>query len=268
MNKSFIINLLNESSSIANEYFGKVADISMKSGDANQVLTQADEKISQLLFIAVQNAYPEHNIIDEESGIIDKKSEYTWVFDPIDGTSNYAAGLPTYGIIIGLLKNWKPLIGAIALPAFNEVYYAEKGKGTTLNDKPIHVTSNPDLNRALVSWGIDTHPEDPERVHKEMKILEDVIQSTLNFRSNNSAFDACMFFKGALGGYLHKDTKVWEVPTFQILAEEAGGVFTSFEGKKHDYSNIMIEEFGTRYTFCMAPSQFHPKLQEIIHKHT
>ena len=73
-----------------------------------------------------------HNIIDEEAGIIDKKSEYTWVFDPIDGTSNYASGLPMYGVIIGLLKDWKPLIGAIALPAFGEIYYAERGKGCLL----------------------------------------------------------------------------------------------------------------------------------------
>ena len=133
MNKSFVLNLLNEASAIAHEYFGKVSDISMKSGDANQVLTQADQDVSSLLLEAVQKAYPHHNIIDEEAGIIDKKSEYTWVFDPIDGTSNYASGLPMYGVIIGLLKDWKPLIGAIALPAFGEIYYAERGKGTTVS---------------------------------------------------------------------------------------------------------------------------------------
>src|SRR5438105_2458127 len=100
----FIEKNLQEASEIANKSFGKVTG-TIKGEDANQVLTETDLAIGKLLIEKIKRIYPTYNIIDEEAGVIDNHSEYTWVIDPIDGTSNFASGSPLYGIMIGLLQN-------------------------------------------------------------------------------------------------------------------------------------------------------------------
>lgn len=98
----FIEEVLKPVSRIANRNFGEV-EATTKPEDNNQVLTKTDIEIGNFLISKVKKTFPNHNIIDEEAGIIDNNSEYTWVIDPIDGTSNFANGVPAYGIMIGLL---------------------------------------------------------------------------------------------------------------------------------------------------------------------
>src|SRR6266480_2198591 len=138
--QSFIIAVLQETSKIANEKFGKVTG-TIKGGDSNQVLTEADVAIGKFIIQKIKQEYPDYNIIDEEAGIIDNKSDFTWVIDPIDGTSNFAQGVPHYGIMIGLLKKATTIAGGIAFPYFHELCFAEKGKGAYCNDKRITVSS-------------------------------------------------------------------------------------------------------------------------------
>lgn len=135
----FIADQLRQAARIAESYVGHVRG-TVKPGDNNQVLTEADVAIGKHLVAAIQSAFPDHNIIDEEAGGIDKNSSFTWVIDPIEATSNFAAGLPQYGIMIGLLENAKPLAGGIIAPAFNKLYIAQKGYGSTCNGETIKVT--------------------------------------------------------------------------------------------------------------------------------
>src|SRR5690349_3919947 len=155
---AFMEQELKKAAETANGFFGKVSG-TVKPGDSNQVLTDADVAIGEQLVAAVQAAYPDHNVIDEEAGGIDKGSRYTWVIDPIEATSNFAAGLPQYGIMIGLLDGAVPIAGGIIAPAYGKLYLAEKGKGATCNGEPIRVTSESNLLNVLVSYGIDGHQE-------------------------------------------------------------------------------------------------------------
>jgi len=98
-------------------------------------------RLGKNLITKISQAFPEHNIIDEEVGVIDNNSNYTWVIDPIDGTSNFANGVPTYGIMLGLLENNIPIAGGIALPEFSEIYVAEKGTGAFCNGEKVQVSS-------------------------------------------------------------------------------------------------------------------------------
>src|SRR5260221_373099 len=127
--QKFITQTLTVATDIANTHFGKITSVT-KPEDNNQVLTETDIEIGQRIISEIEKTFPEYNIIDEEAGVIDKHSNYTWVVDPIDGTSNFAKGVPTYGVMFGLLYEDRPIAGGIALPAFNEIYTAEKGQGT------------------------------------------------------------------------------------------------------------------------------------------
>lgn len=121
----FISQTLISASKIANDNFGKVSETT-KQGDNNQVLTETDLAIGKYIVQKIQTSFPDFNIIDEEAGVIDKKGRFTWVVDPIDGTSNFAAGLPTYGVMIGLLDGAIPIAGGIALPALIKYSWQKK----------------------------------------------------------------------------------------------------------------------------------------------
>ncbi len=262
--KFFLQETLERSSEIAKSYFGKVSGTTKK-GDNNQVLTEADLEIGKYIIEAIKQKFPTYNIIDEEAGVVDNNSEYTWVVDPIDGTSNFANGIPTYGIMIGLLQSNSSVASGVVLPSLNEIYLAEKGEGATCNGEKIVVTNKTNLLSCLIAYGIDGHQEDPSLTREEIKLLGEIVLNIRNLRSSNSAFDAMMVARGNYGASLNKTSKIWDNVAQQILIEEAGGIYTDFYGKPMEYSNP-LSRVDQNYTWCFGASMLHKELQEIIHK--
>ena len=248
--REFITEVLGSASRIARDSFGKVSGVT-KAEDSNQVLTETDLAISHLLIERIREVFPYHNIIDEEAGAIDNKSEYTWVIDPIDCTSNFAQGIPLYGVMIGLLEGDRPIVGGVALPAFSEICVAEKGKGAWCNNVRLSVTNETDLLSALVAYGIDGHQKDPDFTRTECRLLAEIILNVRNLRSSNSVFDTVMVARGRYGGVLNRSSKIWDNVAQEVLIEEAGGIYTDFFGKRIDYSDP-LSKIGENYTFCAA----------------
>ncbi len=261
--REFIETALGEVSEIAVEKFGKVNG-TVKSEDNNQVLTEADTLIGKRLIELIQDRYPEHSIIDEEAGVIDKKSEYIWVIDPIDGTSNFAQGVPTYGVMLGLLHRDQSIAGGVSLPAFDELLVAERGCGAYCNDAKIAVTENSKSLSTLVAYIIDGHQENPSMTREEMRILGEIILRIRNLRASGSVFDLAMVAKGKYGGFLCRTSKIWDNVAPQIIVEEAGGVYTDFFGVPIIYESA-TERTVENYTVCAASPALHKQLQEIIH---
>src|SRR4030042_5015735 len=260
----FISSTLEEASKIANKYYGKVTS-TVKPEDSNQVLTEADLAIGKFIVSRVREKYPKHNVIDEEAGVIDNNSDCTWVIDPIDGTSNFAKGVPLFGIILGLLYKDQSFAGGVALPLFSEIYIAEKGKGAFCNGKRIKVTKEDKLLNCLVGYSIDGHREDPNLTREEVSLLGEIILNIRNLRSSGCVFDGMMVAKGKFGADHHRNTNIWDVVGRQIIIEEAGGIFTDFYGKPIDYTNH-LKRFSDHYPYCTAPPALHEQLQEIIHR--
>ncbi|OGK15149.1 hypothetical protein A2774_05695 [Candidatus Roizmanbacteria bacterium RIFCSPHIGHO2_01_FULL_39_12c] len=262
--KEFIVNTLQESGEIAKSACGKVTGEAKKE-DSNQVLTETDLEIGKLIISRIEKNYPGHNIIDEETGVKDKKSEFTWVTDPIDGTSNFASGIPTYGIMIGLLERDLPLVCGIALPSFNNIYYARKGKGAYCDGKRIYATKETQLLSVLVAYGIDGHKENPEFTKKEGSILTNIILNCRNLRSSNSCHDVAMVAKGSYGAYINQTQKIWDNVAEHLLVEEAGAKVTDIFGKPLDYNNP-LKKIKEKFTFFAAPPRLHKQLLEIINQ--
>lgn len=259
---NFLKESLSEASKIALDKFGRVKGIS-KGEDNNQVLTEADLVVGKFLIEQISKDYPKHNIIDEEAGIINKHSDFTWLVDPIDGTSNFANGVPLFGIILGLIYRNEPLAGGVSLPYFREIYTAEKGQGAFCNEKKLKVTEESVLLKTLVGYGIDGHQENPQLTKEECILLAEIILNVRNLRSSGCVFDGMMVAKGKFGAYHHRNTNIWDVVGMQVIIEEAGGVFTKFDGHPMDYSNH-LENFKENYPFCTAAPQLHSQLQKII----
>ena len=259
----FITQELELASRTALNFFGKVTSTT-KPGDNNQVLTEADIAIGKQLVEAVQKAFPDYNIIDEEAGIIDNGSNYTWVIDPIDGTANFAVGLPDYGIMIGLLENGIPIAGGISNPAHNRIYVAEKGKGATFNGVVIHVTDEKQLSNILVSYGVDGLPDAPELNQEQCKVLVDILPQIRNFRNSGSeAIDDMYVADGRYGGRINLCAKIWDAVAPYIICTEAGAIWTTANGKAADFTDPLARA-TENFTFCIASPAIHQQLQAII----
>jgi myo-inositol-1(or 4)-monophosphatase len=261
--QKFVVEALEEVSGVARRNFGKVSEV-VKGEDNNQVLTETDLEIGKVLVDSILKRYPKHNVIDEEAGVVDNGSEFTWVVDPIDGTSNFAAGLPLYGIMVGLLKDDQPIVGGVALPEFGEICYAERREGARCNGKEIRVTSEEKLLNTLVAYAIDGHQEEPDLTRRETGLLAEVVLGIRNLRASGSVYDGMMVAKGKYGGYLNRTCKIWDNVAQQVIIEEAGGRYTDFWGDAQDYSEGLRKP-DKNYTWCLAAPALHGQLQRIIH---
>lgn len=265
--EAFLTEVLKAASEIARKNFGSIDELKTKEGDANQVLTQTDLEVGKLIVERVAKTYPEHNIIDEEAGVVDNGSDYTWVIDPIDGTSNFASNIPLYGIMIGLLYNGKPIAGGISLPEFNEIYIAESGKGAYRNGEQIQVTKKDQLISVLVAYNIDGNHAHPEVTRNELITVGEILVNIRNVRNSGSVYDLMAFASGSLGACLTNTAKIWDVVAPHIIAEEAGALVTTFSGTPIDYSNP-VQKVNDTFTWCMAPAPLHEQLQTIIQANT
>jgi len=165
--------------------------------------------------------------------------------------------------MIGLLENETPIAGGLSLPYFQEIYIAGKGQGAFCNNRPIHITTEQRLLSCLVAYGIDGHQENPQLTTNECQILAKIVLHIHNLRSNNSVFDIGMLVKGKYGAALNRTSKIWDNVAQQILIEEAGGIYTDFEGQKMDYYQPLTKA-TQNYTYCAGAPQLHSQLQKII----
>jgi myo-inositol-1(or 4)-monophosphatase len=249
-------------SQVALSYFGQVSAV-FKDGDPAQVLTEADVMIGRMLVAAVRSAYPDHNVIDEETGVVDHRSRYTWVIDPIEATGNFAAGLPDFGIMIGLLDGAAPVAGGIAVPAHGRTYLAERGRGATCNGTSIRASAEHDLERALMSFGFDADRADPARTLQATGLLAAIALAcggTVN--SGCEAVDPMYVADGRLGGRVNLCSRIWDNVAPQIIAEEAGAVWTAADGTPLDYTHP-TERAAQNFAFCVAAPALHRPLTEV-----
>lgn len=258
----FIQEALTKAASIALKNAGRVQHV-VKPEDRNQILTQADIEIGKMITDQIRLAYPNANIIDEELGCLDNGSAFTWVVDPIDGTSNFAAGLPHYGVMLGLLHNDHPVAGGISLPAFDAMYLAIKGKGAWRNGQRTRVSDETDLTMVLSAYGIDGHPNDPERTQREMLQLQKLILSVRNIRTSNSVYDQAMVAQGSYGICANQTSKIWDNVAQQIIIEESGGVYTDISGMPIDYTNA-LDRSQENFTWLAGSPELHAQALKAI----
>ncbi len=263
MNIQFISSLLLKSGEILMDGFGKVTRHSNKQDQSN-IVTESDFRSEELIRKIISNEYPDHNILGEEHGFEDKQSDYTWIIDPLDGTSNYAAQIPWFGILVALLKGGQPILSGAYLPVSDEMYLAEAGKGTTKNGKKIDVTEEVDLKNLLCCYSLD-YSADSSKTDREVQIMKRLVQNCRNLRSTNSILDFCMVADGRMGAALNQTMKIWDIAAPQLIIEEAGGKVTDIEGKRIEY-NPSPASLKENFTAIAANPEVHSAILHIIQK--
>jgi myo-inositol-1(or 4)-monophosphatase len=197
--------------------------------NTSSVVTEADLDSERAMIRLISEAYPDHNILAEESGFRNLGSPYTWVLDPLDGTSNYAAQLPWFGVIVSVLKGTEPVCAGMYLPVPEVLYFCERGGGVERNGVPVRLPKRLRLRETLWAYGIDA-AADSSHVQRQLELLGRLIPHVRNVRATNSLADFCYTLEGKLGGFINLNAKIWDISAIQLMMPEAGGGLTDLSG--------------------------------------
>jgi myo-inositol-1(or 4)-monophosphatase len=208
------------------------------------LVTEVDYKCEEIVIKEIERRFSSHSILSEEKGLIDKNSEYKWILDPLDGTINFAKGIPLFGIILSLLHNDETILGVIYLPMLNELYYCEKGKGAYLNDIKINVSNTSDLQEALISVGDFNIGKDDEMKKQDniemLNIINRLSENTMRTRCFGAAsVDLCFLASGKTDALFYAFCSPWDVLAGELLLRECGGKIT-YLGNNNIYSNANL----------------------------
>jgi myo-inositol-1(or 4)-monophosphatase len=161
-----------------------------------------------------------------------QESDYQWIIDPIDGTVNFAHGIPLCCVSIGLKHRDDLLLGVVYNPMMNELFFAEKGRGAFLNDKPIRVSSKSDFRKACLVTGFPY--KWPTSSEHPIKVFERFILEGLPVRRlGSAAIDLCWVACGRFDGFWEYYLSSWDVAAGYLIVQEAGGIITNFDGEPY-----------------------------------
>jgi myo-inositol-1(or 4)-monophosphatase len=198
----------------------------------NDFVTDIDQAAEQAIIETLSKAYPDHAILGEESGPsknLHDESDFAWIIDPIDGTTNFMHGYPNYCVSIALMQRGIITQAVIYDPVRNDLFTASKGGGAYLNEKRIRVTSHDRIGKALLSAG---HGAGPRALADYLKMYEVMAERCHGIRSAGSAaLELANVAAGRSDGFFEKGLKIWDIAAGSLLVTEAGGIVGEFSGE-------------------------------------
>jgi len=191
------------------------------------VVTEADKASERIIIDSIRSEFPTHSILSEESGsdtVAD--SEWLWVIDPLDGTTNFNQGLPVYSISIALQHNGETVAGVVYAPYLGEMFHAAKGEGAFLNGKKLHCSENDRLSTMVAATGMpydrDRHPDNN---------LDNIARVSMQVRGirrmGSAAIDLAYTAAGYFDAYWELNLNLWDIAAGALLVREAGGIVES-----------------------------------------
>jgi myo-inositol-1(or 4)-monophosphatase len=209
-------------------HFGNITRINHKG--AFDLVTEADTGSEKQIIKTIREAFPDHAILAEESGAGKGNSEYQWIIDPLDGTTNYAHRLPIFTIAIALTRQDEIELGLVLNPIDGELFAAVAGKGAELNGKPIRISSTTSVHDCLLATGFPYNfSEVIEPVMRRFTVCQDASQGVR--RLGSAALDICYVACGRFDGFWEQNLKPWDMAAAALVAAEAGATITDFSNQ-------------------------------------
>lgn len=222
-----VIEWAKHAGTIAREGFLGDHDIAFKG--STDLVTEVDFQCEQYLVDSIRAAYPSHSILTEEAGAVNGENTDRWYIDPLDGTINYAHGIPLYVISIAYAREGRVQLGVVYNPSRKECYYAERGKGAWLNGETLSVSGCNDLQQALLATGFPYHSL--EKFRHNLRVFAKLTQETQGVRRLGcAALEVCYVGSGRFDGYWEQEINAWDVAAGTLIAEEAGATVTDLTG--------------------------------------
>jgi len=196
---------------------------------AIDLVTEADLASEQAIVAILRTRHPEHDILAEEGDYGRRGADQRWIVDPLDGTTNFAHGFPWFAVSIALEVRGEVVLGAVFNPHNNELFVAERGKGATLNGRPLRVSSTENLERALLATGFAyDHKLCPDNNYSHFERFQRAVQAVR--RAGVASLDLACVAAGRFDGFWELKLKPWDVAAGVLLVEEAGGRVSDYGG--------------------------------------
>jgi len=217
--------------------FGEIENLQVSLKGPGDFVTNCDKKVEKILIEELQKARPNYSILSEEIGKIANDTSFKWVIDPIDGTSNFMHGIPHFAISIGLEHDGEIICGIIYDPIKDEMFIAEKGNGSFVNNKRLRVSSRKKLKDCVIFTGGPKHGAiDREISLKEyMKISSEILIPIRKMGS--AALDMAYVAAGRCDGFWSRNLNYWDIAAGIIIVKEAGGFVTDINGENKYLEN-------------------------------
>src|SRR5258705_162908 len=211
-------------------FFNNDFKISHKEG-VNNLVTEADHASEAAIIGIIKKNFPDHQLLAEETGEHIQDSNYKWIIDPIDGTVNFAHGIPLCCVAVAIEKDREIILSAVYAPVLNELFFAEKNMGAWLNDKKISVSDEISVLRSCLVTGFPyTYINMP---NGPLEVFSRLIKKGVPVRRLGSAcIDLCWVACGRFDGFYEHKLEPWDSAAGYLIVEEAGGKVTDHEGKK------------------------------------
>jgi myo-inositol-1(or 4)-monophosphatase len=218
----------------------------------HDIVTEADVAVEQFLIGNIKRQFPDHAVFGEESGHT-AGNEYRWIIDPIDGTMSFLHGQPFYSISVALEYKGSVILGAVYLPAMNELFQAAQDQPAALNDTVIHVARQNDLNECVVATGFACLRQD--QVSRNLKYLGHVLPRISDVRRcGSAAMDLCYVACGRFDGFWELNLNLYDIAAGAFIAQQAGAVVSDFSGTQKDIPGEIV---------CANPV-IHPALRTLL----
>lgn len=205
--------------------------LTISSKAPNDFVTEVDKAAENAIIDVLLQAYPGHGILAEESGSERgaRDSDYVWIIDPLDGTTNFIHGFPVYAVSIALAFKGQVQQAVVYDPSRNDLFYASKGRGAFLNDKRLRVSKRIRMNEALIGTGFPFRKGD--NFKRYVKMFEAVMQNCAGLRRPGAAaLDLCYVAAGYYDGFFETGLHPWDIAAGSLMITEAGGLIGNFTG--------------------------------------
>lgn len=230
---------------IIKKYYSQTKAIkTVNKKEGNDIVTDIDLFMEANIIKELSALYPTHSFMAEENGSINKKCDgdaYCWIIDPIDGTINFAAGLPEYGIVVALQKNGETILGVTYLPQFNELYTAIKGQGAYCNGKKLRVSTKTDLNDCVVMICLDAK-HTAEEIEQSLKFIRRIFPKIRGLRiAGSSSVATCWVASGKIEAMINlRTSKSLGSTAGRLFVSEAGGKVTNLVGNPRKAKDTIL----------------------------
>ncbi len=237
--------------------FGEIEKLQVSQKTPGDFVSSADKRTERILIEELLKAHPDYGIITEESGIINKNNiNNRWIIDPIDGTMNFLNGIPQFAISVGYEEDQEVKCGVIFNPILNEMFFAEKGNGSYLNNSRIRVSSKKKLsNSILVTGGPKYSSKIKDKIFSEYIKVSKNVSNIRRFGS--AALDMAYVACGRFDGYWQREINYWDIAAGIVILKEAGGFVNFFEDDK---------SLPLKKNILASNSYIHEEIKELIAK--
>lgn len=223
------LNAARQAGEIIIRYMEQVDRVKITAKNTHEYFSEVDIKAEQIIINAIHKAYPEHSILAEESGYQEGNGEFTWIIDPLDGTSNYLRGFPFFSVSIALKVKNRIEHAVIADPLRHEYFTASRGRGARLNDRRIRVSKQTQLNACLLGTGVPFR--DMALAQRYLPTYEALMGKCAGVRRTGSAaLDLAYVASGRLDGFWEPGLRPWDIAAGSLLILEAGGLISDAQG--------------------------------------